>query len=399
MAFIMTKYNNKRLKIEKKLISINEREWFIREYRRSFQFIFNNKILCITNNDKEVHISPENDSEKEKYLHEAAKIEFNDYIASPKDGYKAIAAWLEKTPIGVLLYREMNHNGPIYFAQGFVLPEHQHNEIGDKLLFDLIKSLRKEFDVITRHAALNMCKRLSLSLTNHSRSTRLIKNDVSFFETVEEPINFKFVTFEVAKTSCEKEWLLKELKRSYYEKMNRMKKEEATNHLNEIKEWIDNSMKFIDGHFIEYKSILILYRNRKIGCLLYKILNPKHIINIEHMCIVNEYQRRGIGTHCLNTIFNQDLSRIQVSVRPKDQISINFFQKAGFVSSKTCDTVGQLMFVKYLKNVNRENSLVMEHFFTHKPKQIFIWSSLTFVIAGCLNFRGKTIKRVFNLYI
>ena len=113
MASIIAQYNNKRVKIEKKTIRIEDREWFIREYKRSFKFIYNDEEINMKINGKRLIISLENDEKKDAYLLEAAKIKFDDYIGRPKQGYKAISAWFDDTPVGVLLYREMNSDGSL----------------------------------------------------------------------------------------------------------------------------------------------------------------------------------------------------------------------------------------------------------------------------------------------
>jgi predicted acetyltransferase len=414
MASFIVQYNNKLVEIDKKMMNVDDREWFIRGYLRSFNFNHDVGEIFVTINEKQI-ISPENNKKNHDNLVKVAEKEFDDYIAKPKQGFKAIAAWFNNLPIGVLLYREMNCSGSIYFAQGFVMPEYQQNGVRNRLLFDMIKSLRKEFDLITRHAALTMCNRLGLSFNDSAGSVREDKSKskkyCSFFKS-SEPINLELIKFQ---ESCKnfdeksKSWFSRELKRSYklrYEgKKFLIQKFGApylldSKNLSEKDEWICNVANFFSENFIdkqkvnEYdknKIVLVYYKQQKIGCLLYKILKQKQIVSIEEIFIIDEYQRQGIGMECLNKIFFEHFNIIRVNLRRNNDIEMNFFDKAGFIPIKTnyCNPFGLIEFEKKIKRKS-------VNYFPLKPKKLLILSSLAFVLVGCISFRDRMLRTFIN---
>jgi ribosomal protein S18 acetylase RimI-like enzyme len=416
MASFIIQYNNKLVEIDKKMMKVEDREWFIRGYLKSFNFNHDVGEICVTINER-LLISPENNKKKQDNLLKAAEKEFDDYIGKPKQGYKAIAAWLNSIPIGVLLYREMNSSGSIYFAQGFVMPEHQQNGVGNRLLFDLIKSLRKEFDLITRHAALTMCNRLGFSFNDSTGSVREVyqksvsKKYCSFFKP-SEPISPELIKFQ---ESCEdfdensKSWFIRELKRSYklrYERKSFLIQKFGAPYLLDSKnlnvkdEWISNvahsfAETFIDKQKVnendKNKIVLVYYKQQKIGCLLYKILKQKQTVSIEEIFIIEEFQRQGIGMECLNKIFFEHFDIIRVNLRRNNDIEMKFFDKAGFIPIKTnyCNPLG---LIEYEKKIKRKSV----YYFPLKPKKLLILSSLAFVLVGCISFRGRMLRTFIN---
>lgn len=146
--------------------------WFIKEFTRSFLSVYQNKTFVITQDKKPVLLGPQDITQKTKWLDETAKEEFQDYILTPKPGYKGLLIHYQGKPIGTILYRLLENEKTLYLAQYFILPEYQKKGIGVYLLTQVLPSLHpefKRFDVLARHqndAALLMYKKAGFTIGN-----------------------------------------------------------------------------------------------------------------------------------------------------------------------------------------------------------------------------------------
>ena len=170
--------NGKSIKLFKRPIEVDDNEWFIREFERSFFNVFFNKSFCITDNGKEIRLGKEDDDKKKEWLLATAIHEFDQYIVNPKNGYQGIVGLIKDKPIGAVLYRELIDEKTVYLAQGFVVPEQQKNGIGTQLLAQLIKNLScnfERFEALTRtqnSAAIGLYQKLGFT---HEITTLAIK--------------------------------------------------------------------------------------------------------------------------------------------------------------------------------------------------------------------------------
>lgn len=103
--------------------------WFIKEFPRSFMAVYQNKTFVITKDEKPLLLGPNNIDEKNIWLMDTAKDEFQNYVLAAKDGYKAILIQYQKKPIGIMLYRLLNKDKILYLAQYFIVPEYQKREL------------------------------------------------------------------------------------------------------------------------------------------------------------------------------------------------------------------------------------------------------------------------------
>ena len=400
-----------RIRVIRKPIAISDREWFIKEHRKSFTLLHanNNKILHIEHNDTEILVE-RNRTSSENFF-KMAIIDFDDYVANPKQGYKAIAGWHDNRPIAVLLYREMNEEqGSIYYASGFF--NEDFKDIGKNLLLDLMKSLRNKIDLITRHALLSMCNRLKKIENTLNTCEKKYLSTLDTADTVEK-IDLKRVTLEEPITDDvnKKNWLIEQLKcsfkylysiKTFWVETKSMPVLLSPQDQNKKTEWIQNTVKLLLEVFLENpkkgnKVLFINYKNKNIGCLMYAIIKEK-IMKIVYLFIVPECQRKGIGMHIIKSLLKnlyKKLTTMNVSVQPHNEIALEFFKKAGFKQNKTESlSIYRLNLQKNFEPI-KEKSLST---FPIKPKSIFIWSSVaSLVLVGCIGFRERGLKAVLKL--
>ena len=178
LNIFMHSINENTVGIVRRSIEVDDKEWFIREFVRSYFFIYSNKSFCITEDGKEIRLGKEDVDRKKEWLRATAIREFDQYIVNPKNGYKGIVGLIKDKPIGVVLYRELKDEKTVYLAQGFVVPEQQKNGIGTHLLAQLIKNLScnfERFEALTRtqnNAAIGLYQKLGFT---HQITTLAIK--------------------------------------------------------------------------------------------------------------------------------------------------------------------------------------------------------------------------------
>ena len=152
-----------------------------------------------------------------------------------------------------------------------------------------------------------------------------------------------------------------------------------------------NKKKFNEKEEIT-KLIIVNYKQQKIGCLLFTIWDQQRIVEIKEMFIIDEYQRQGIGAHCLNTLFHENCDRIRVSLSPQKEMEMKFFDKVGFIPIKTkCNSSDKIEFEKTLKLKSSFNLITFI-----RPRKILIVSSFAFFLIGFLNFRDRMLKSLTN---
>lgn len=128
--------------------------WFMKAFPRSFMSVYTNKTFVITKQNKPTVLGPKNKADKQKWLEDTAKDEFENYVLKPKPGYKAILIEYKKKPIGTILYRLLDKEKTIYVAQYFIMPEYQKKGIGKYLLAEALPKLHPEYtryEILARH--------------------------------------------------------------------------------------------------------------------------------------------------------------------------------------------------------------------------------------------------------
>ncbi len=144
--------------------------WFIKEFPKGFMAVYHDKTFVITKEGKPTILGPTNTKDKQVWLLETAKEEFQDYVLTPKEGYKAILIEYQKQPIGSLLYRMLENEKTIYLAQYFIDPEFQKKGIGVHLLLNILPALHpdyKRYEILARHqndAAFLLYKKAGFSI-------------------------------------------------------------------------------------------------------------------------------------------------------------------------------------------------------------------------------------------
>lgn len=128
--------------------------WFMKEFPRSFMAVYQNKTFIITKDEKPMLLGPSNTNEKNIWLLDTAKDEFQNYVLSAKEGYKGILIQYQKKPIGIMLYQLLDKDKIFYLAQYFIIPEYQKKGVGQYLLINVLPKLHpeyKRYEILARH--------------------------------------------------------------------------------------------------------------------------------------------------------------------------------------------------------------------------------------------------------
>ena len=160
MTVATTASKNKAKKIEVKDIMAlpltkADESWFNKEFVRGFMSVYKDKTFIITEDDKPKILGPTNIKEKEKWLHGTAKEEFNDYVLTGKENYKALKLKYKGKLVGAIMYRLLDETKKtIYLAQLFIAPSFQGQGIATHLVDKILPKLHpdyKRYEVLTRH--------------------------------------------------------------------------------------------------------------------------------------------------------------------------------------------------------------------------------------------------------
>lgn len=154
MAFVVQASTIPLSEVKTRDLTSQQQAWFMKEFPRSYMSVYDSKTFLITKDDKAIVLGPENSKDKETWLIDAAKDEFENYVLKPKPGYKALLVEYQGKPIGSILYRLLDNNNTIYVAQYFIVPEFQKHGIGKHLLVTTLSSMypdAKRYEVLARH--------------------------------------------------------------------------------------------------------------------------------------------------------------------------------------------------------------------------------------------------------
>jgi GNAT superfamily N-acetyltransferase len=142
------------------LISLQElaksdEAWFYKEFVHGFMTMYKDRTFIITEAGKPKLLGPIHIQEKEKWLLETAKEEFNDYVVDKKENYKALKIIFDHESMGIIFYRlEQDKEEIIYLTQLFVLPAFQKKGVSAYLITEMLPKLHpnfKRYEVLTRH--------------------------------------------------------------------------------------------------------------------------------------------------------------------------------------------------------------------------------------------------------
>lgn len=140
--------------VSSRALIASDKEWFNKEFPRSYMAIYVDKAFVITKEKKPFILTRKHKEEKIKWLQETAVEEFQDYVLEPKSGYKAIAILHENKLVGALLYRLLESEKAIYLAQYFIIPEMQKHGIGYYVIDSIMPSLHPDYkrvEILARH--------------------------------------------------------------------------------------------------------------------------------------------------------------------------------------------------------------------------------------------------------
>ncbi|OJW67422.1 MAG: hypothetical protein BGO68_00155 [Candidatus Amoebophilus sp. 36-38] len=158
------------------LISLQElvkkdETWFYKEFLCGFMTMYQDKTFVITEHSKPKLLGPANIKEKEAWLLETAKEEFNDYVLNKRENYKAFKITYQDEPIGTIFYQLVSDKEQtIYLTQIFITPAFQKKGISAYLINQMLPKLHptyKRCEVLTRHqndVALLLYNKLGFSI-------------------------------------------------------------------------------------------------------------------------------------------------------------------------------------------------------------------------------------------
>ncbi|CAF1093019.1 unnamed protein product [Brachionus calyciflorus] len=376
IQFTVDAKNNKKVNVEQRPIVLEDKEWFCKEFLRSFLFVYSNKVFYISKDDKEILLSQRDNKEKEKWLIETAEDEFNDYVVDPKPGYKALVALIDSNPVGIVLYRELKDERILYLAQGFIIPDYQKKGIGSSLLEKLLEGISHDYDefhVLARHqndAAMNLYNQLGFSVSNAKIVEKYGYNPMRYISFTKQSPHRKqvFDTKKIEFTEFEaenEEWFRTQMKSIYkntygtksfiIQKSNELITL-GIDSITEKEEWINEIIENCLNEFYinpkpGFKSLVFNYEKQPIACFLFEVKND--FINVVEAFVIEEYRAKGLFKLFISTISsykNAGIKNIIINVRHQNEIMLQCTTKMGFHINANSSSLFHVSMQKNIEN-------------------------------------------------
>ncbi|RNA13867.1 hypothetical protein BpHYR1_049672 [Brachionus plicatilis] len=368
--------NSKNVDVRQRKIILEDKEWFVKEFIRSFLFVYANKVFYISKDGKEILLSPKDMKEKEKWLTETAEDDFNDYVANPKAGYKALAGFIDHIPVGIILYRELKEERVLYLAQGFIVPEYQKKGIGSNLLEKLLEQIAQDFDefhVLTRHqndAAMSLYNQVGFSVGTAEIVEKYGYNPMRYISFIKHSPQRK-QAFDAKKVehsdlgAQNEEWFRTQMKaiyKSIYDKKSLLIQKSnglvtlGIDSFAEKEEWISETIEnCLDQFYVnpkpEFKSLVFNYEEQAIACFLFEV--NSETINVVEAFVVEEYRGKGLFKLFINTISsykNIGVKNIKINVRHQNETMIQCVSKMGFYANAELSSAFYVSYQKSIEN-------------------------------------------------
>lgn len=368
--------NNTIVDVKQRKLILEDEEWFIKEFVRSFLFVYGNKVFYISSNDKDLLLGLKNIQEKEKWLIEAAQDDFDHYVTNPQPGYKALAGFIDSSPVGIILYRELKEERILYLAQGFVVPEYQKKGIGSSLLEKLLEKMEQDYDefhVLTRHqndAAIMLYNQLGFSVGTTEIVEKYGYNPMRYISFIKQSPQrkniFNIKNIEHTELGAQnEEWFrtqMKDIYKSTYDKKSLLIKKSngtvslGTDSFAEKEEWINETIEnCLNNFFInpksEFKSIVFNYKDQPIACFLFEVNNDT--IYVVEAFVIEEYRSKGLFKLFINTISsykNIGVRNIIINVRHQNETMLQCVSKMGFYVNAESSTTYYVSMQKNVEN-------------------------------------------------